>query len=151
MPRAYAIEGSQNIASPADTVLGLTAATTVKPGINYLTAGLDASASPVDISLNLTVQRYTAAGTATSVTPRVLDTGNVAAVATAGENHTVEPTYTSNAELLVASFNSRNTYQWYAYPGYELFAAAAATNGLGLFLSHGTDTSLHTATIHFIE
>lgn len=151
MPKTYAIEGSQNIANAADTVLGLTASTVIKPGITFLTVGLDASASPVDISLNLTVQRYTAAGTATAVTPRVLDPGNTAAVSTAGENHTAEPTYTSAAELLVASFNSRNTYQWYAYPGFEMFATAAAANGLGVFLTHASDTSLHTATIHFVE
>ena len=151
MPKTYAIEGSQNIASPSDSVLGITASTVIKPGITFLTVGLDAAASPVDVSYTLTVQRFTAAGTSTSVTPRVLDPGNTAAVATAGENHTVEPTYTASTELLVASFNSRNTYQWYAYPGFEMFCTAAASNGLGVFLTHATDTSLHTSTIHFVE
>lgn len=151
MPKVYAVEGSQNIASPSDTVLGITASTAIKPGITYLTCGFDASATPADVFVNLTVQRYTAGGTATSVTPRALDPGDPASVTTAGENHTTEPTYTSNAELLVTSFNMRNTFQWFGYPGSEIYSAAAASNGVGVFLTHASNTSLHTSTLWFRE
>jgi hypothetical protein len=78
------------------------------------------------------LQRYTAAGTSTSVTPQALDSGDPAATATAGVNHSAEPTYTSNAVLLRLATNQRATFRWVAAPGYELKLPATAANGVGL-------------------
>lgn len=152
MARRYAIEGTQALASPADTVLGLTGGTTIKPGIYHLICGLDPSEAAQDTQLALTVQRYTAAGTSTSVTPSALDTGSPAASSTAGENHTAEPTYTAGAELLVYPFNSRDKAVWYAMSDdAAMYATAAASNGLGVFLTHSTATAVHACTVHFLE
>lgn len=78
------------------------------------------------------IQRCTDAGTRTAVTPQALDPADIAAITTAGENHSVEPTYTAGAILLNTPLNQRATYQWYAPPGGELVVPATASNGIGL-------------------
>ena len=65
-------------------------------------------------------------------------------------NHTTEPTYTANSELLDVGVNSRATFRWASAPGGELMIPATDNAGLGLTAigSGGTD---HAATIHWIE
>src|SRR5687768_3009529 len=59
------------------------------------------------------LRRTTAAGTSTAVTPQLLNPADSAAVAVAGENHTVEPTYTANANCLPPiPLNQRATFRW---------------------------------------
>ena len=89
------------------------------------------STTPADQQLVLTVQRCTAAGTSTGVTPQPLDPADAATESDAGENHTVEPTYTASAILLNVGLHQRNTLVWYAPPGGELVTPATASNGLG--------------------
>jgi hypothetical protein len=136
MSRKYAIDGAQTVASPTDTVLGLTSAATIRPKVFYVCFG--SNASPADNALQWLLQRYTAAGTATAVTPLALDPGDPAALASAGENHTVEPTYTANEILLNVSVNQRATFQWIARPGCELVLPATAANGVGLQPVHAS-------------
>lgn len=78
------------------------------------------------------VQRCTAAGTSTAVTPQPLDPADVATEADAGQNHTVEPTYTANAVLLRLALNQRATFRWVAQQGGELVYPGTAANGLGI-------------------
>ncbi|MBA3421648.1 MAG: hypothetical protein H0U12_07115 [Thermoleophilaceae bacterium] len=96
------------------------------------------------------LQRCTTAGTRTAVTPIPLDPADAAAVTTAGEAHTVEPTYTANEILLNVPLNQRATYQWMAAPGGELVVPATASAGIGI----KTPTSglvAVTAQVHFEE
>lgn len=147
--RAYSIDGAQAVASPTDTVLGLTSTTAIRPRVFFISFG--SSATPADNALNWLLQRYTAAGTATAVTPQALDAGDPAATATAGEDHTVEPTYTANAILLNVSVNQRATYQWNARPGAEIVLPATAANGVGLQPVHASFAGSVEATIHYLE
>jgi len=107
MPRRYSIDGAQAVASPTDSVLGVTSASTIRPMLYDIIFG--SSASPADNAIQWLMRRYTAAGTATAVTPQALDPADPAALASAGENHTAEPTYTSNSELMNLVANQRST------------------------------------------
>ncbi len=147
MARNYSISGTQTVTSPTDTVLGLTGGTTVRPVIYDLVVG--SPATPADNALEFILQRYTAAGTATSVTPEPLDPADPAAIATAGQNHTAEPTYTSGKVLLDLVMNQRATQRWVPSPGREIKLPATAANGVGLQPVHASFTGDVTATIHF--
>jgi hypothetical protein len=78
------------------------------------------------------LQRCTAPGTSTAVVPQPLDPADAATEMDAGENHTVEPTYTAAAILLEIPLNQRATYRWIATEGGRLIFPATASNGIGL-------------------
>ena len=149
MQRRYATVGSQNAAATT-TILGLTSATTIRPRLYEIWFG--SAATPADQAFNLDIRRYTAAGTATSVTPQALDPADPAALAAAGENHTVEPTYTAGANLLKISINQQATVRWVVPPEEGLVAPATANNGLGLqFTLVSGGTAICEATFHHAE
>ena len=89
-------------------------------------------AVPADNPFRWTLQRCTAAGTSTGVTPVPLDPADAATETDAGENHTVEPTYTAGAIVWDQSINQRAAYRWVARQGKELVWPATAANGLGI-------------------
>ena len=78
------------------------------------------------------LQRCTAAGTSTAVTPQPLDPADAATESTAGQNHTVEPTYTAAAIMYRLALNQRATFRWVARDGKEIVTPATASNGLGI-------------------
>jgi len=87
-------------------------------------------ASPADNPFLWQIQRHTAAGTSTAVTPQTIDPGDAATEADAGENHTIDVTATAGAFLLSIPLNQRATFRWVAAPGGELVYPATASNGL---------------------
>ena len=144
----YSVDGNQNAAAPI-TILGTTRGAAKMHKWFYLTVG--SAATPADQAHNLQVNRTTAAGTSTAVTPRPLDPAEGAAVTTAGENHTAEPTKTADLVLLSISVNQRANFQWYANPGREIVAPDTSANGLALLFVVATGTPLCEATVHFDE
>lgn len=149
MARKYATSGSSTVASPTDSTLGVTSATTIRPEIYYLTFG--SIATPADTAMEWKLQRHTAAGTATSVTPTALDSGDPASTATSGSDHSAEPTYTAGAVLLDVPLNQRGTYQFTARQGCEFKLPATAANGATLYPIHASHTGDVSATIQFFE
>jgi hypothetical protein len=147
--RAYSINGSAAVASPTKTTLTLVSSTTIRPEIYDLIIG--STATPADNALQWLLQRFTAAGTVTAVTPQALDPGNPAATATAGKNATAEPTYTAAAILLEIAMNQRSTQRWVAAPGGELFLPATGANGVGVQPVHASFTGTANACIHYRE
>ena len=111
---------------------------------------LGSEAAAADNPFLYTLQRCTAAGTSTAVTPQPLDPADAATESDAGENHTVEPTYTANAILLNIPLNQRATFRWQQDPAYGLVYPATAANGFGLQTDVGS-TVLITATMHYEE
>mgnify|MGYP003393850304 CR=1 FL=1 len=111
---------------------------------------LGAEATPADNAFRYVLQRCTAAGTATAVTPQPLDPADAATEADAGENHTIEPTYTAAALLLVVALNQRATFRWVASPGGELVYPATASNGIGVATPTASAVAV-SSTIHFVE
>lgn len=113
---------------------------------------MGSEATPADAALLWTLQRCTAAGTSTAVTPQPLDPADAATESDAGENHTVEPTYTAGAILLNIALNQRATFRWVAAPGGELVFPATASNGFGIQTDTiSTGTPVITATAHAQE
>ena len=127
--RRYGFSGSITAAA-SKTIAGVTATAAVRPALIDLM--LSSNATPADNSSEWQLLRYTAAGTATSVTPTALDSGDPAATATCGKNHTVEPTYSPTVPMLDVALNQRATFRWIAAPGEEIMAPATAANGFGL-------------------
>jgi hypothetical protein len=147
--RRYSIDGEQNIASPTDSCLGLTSTTAIRPGLYDLLLG--SADTPADTAIEWYIGRHTAAGTATAVTPTALDPGDPAATASAGENHTAEPTLTANAILFRLPLNMRASHRWIADPDGGLYSPATANNGITLYPVHASSTVLVAATMHFQE
>lgn len=147
--RKYSLDGEQNIASPDDSMLTLTATAAVNPSIFYFTIGFEGT--PADNQLPWYIQRFTAAGTGTAVTPQNLGPDTTAATAVGAENHTIEPTYSANAVLWRLGLNQRAAYSVVLDPEGCLTAPATANNGLGLYGVHGTVTALFGGTLHFRE
>ena len=90
----YAVQANRTAA--ASTTVGSVAAnaTRARRGKFYdIIFGSDAT--PADNAFNYQVQRFTAAGTSTAVTPQPLDAADFATESTAGKNHTIEPTRSS--------------------------------------------------------
>lgn len=130
MGRRYAEVGDQN-ATAANSILGLTSAATIRPKIYEIIVGC--ADTPADQAYNYYMQRYTAAGTSTAVTPKPLDPGDPASLASAGSNHTVEPTYTAAEVMQSASVNQQATWRWVVPPEEGITLPATAANGVGLF------------------
>lgn len=78
-------------------------------------------------------QRFTAAGTDTAVTPTALDPADTAALTAAGQNSTVEPTYTAGQILAAKALNQQATYRWFAgQPDQRLVLPPTNANGIGI-------------------
>jgi len=107
-------------------------------------------ASPADNAFLYIVQRCTALGTSTSVTPQALDPADAATESDAGESHTIEPTYTAGAVLLAIPLNQRATFRWVAAPGSELVYPATAANGLGVQTTTASAVAI-SATVLYAE
>jgi hypothetical protein len=89
-------------------------------------------AAPADNAFLYVVQRFTAPGTNTSVTPQPLDPADFATESVAGQLNTVEPTYTANQILDSVPINQRATYRWWCQDTGRLVTPATASNGLGI-------------------
>ena len=149
--QCYSTDGNQ--AAAADTsILGLESASTIRPRLYFVTIG--SAATPADQAYNMQVNRFTAPGTTTGVTPRPLDPVDVASKATGHENHTGEPTKTAGLVLLSFGWNLThgNPYRWTAPEGGELIAPATASNGLVLlYILVSAGTAVAEATFHHSE
>lgn len=128
--QSYVASGSIAVAATKTAlVLGSTAA--VRPRILAFNVSTDGTPTS-DQGLVFNLQRCTALGTSTAVTPSQLDPSDPASVFTAGSNCSVEPTYTAGGVILAPAINPRATWQWAAYDQRsELILPATAANGAG--------------------
>lgn len=111
-------------------------------------AGYEGTAA--DVAARLDLQRSSAAGTSTSVTPQLRDLADGALVSVAGQNHTIEPTYTANAFQRSPAFNQRSWIRWVAAPGDEIVIPATANAGLGFATPVGPTVAI-TVNVSMIE
>lgn len=144
----YSIDGAQNAAANISMLQTLRGAAK-RHKITYIHIG--SGSTPDDQAQNLQINRVTADGIGTTVTPQALDPADGAAVTTAEENQSTEPTKTAGAVLLSISHNTRSAQHWYAKDGRELVAPDTAGNGLTLVFLLATGSQLCEATIHFDE
>lgn len=148
----YAAE-LQRTASTTGTVgsIGAVSTTQTRRGKIY-DIMFGSEATPADAALLWAARRYTAAGTSTAYTPVALDPADPAFLGQAGDNHTIEPTYTAGATLLNIPLNQRATFRWVAAPGGELVYPATTANGVGFDTDViSTGTPLVTVTVHVEE
>jgi len=113
---------------------------------------IGSDATPADQAASMELLRTTAVGTeGAGFTPTKLDPDSPASDADAGVTHSVEPTETSNSQLLRFAFNQRATFRWVAVPGSELIIPATANNGISLVRRASTADFAMDATILFFE
>jgi hypothetical protein len=146
--RRYSTDGNQNAAA-ATTILALESATTIRPSIYYFCIG--SAAAPADQAANVQLNRITAVGTRTTVTPQAFDPGDPASLAAGAENHTAEPTKTAGAVMLSASVNQQQTFVWQTIPEEGIYSPATANNGIAAVFAVATGTALYEATFHHQE
>lgn len=146
--RKYAVVGTGTVGTNK-SIVAVTSAATVRPALYDLVLGC--GATPADLAGRFILGRYTAAGTATAVTPLPIDPGDPAALAAGASNHSAEPTYTAGGIGLQFGLNQRATFRWVASPGGEFMAPATAANGFGLYSSSHGGTPICEGTMHYIE
>lgn len=142
----------QRTASTTASLGSLTADATRPRRLKLYDIMFGSEATPADAALLWTWRRCTAAGTSTGVTPQNLDPADATTEYDAGENHTVEPTYTAGAIMLNVPLNQRATFRWVAAPGGEIVLPATASNGIGCETDTiSTGTPIITAQTHAEE
>lgn len=145
----YAIQVNRTASNTAS--LGTWGADATRPRrLKFYDLMFGSEASPADNAFLYIVQRCTALGTSTAVTPSPIDPADAATESDAGENHTIEPTYTANLVLLAIALNQRATFRWVAAPGGELVTPATASNGLGIQTPTSSAVAI-SATVHAAE
>jgi hypothetical protein len=125
----YFAAGTQTVANPLDTTIVLAGVATRRGKIYEVI--MSHVSAPADITLKHTIQRFSAPGTASAVTPAKLDKASPAALCVCGDNSTVEPTYTAGNVVLQVGVNQRATFRWVAAPGAEIVLPATADDGVG--------------------
>ena len=145
----YAVQCNRTASSSAS--LGTWGADATRPRrLKFYDLMFGSEASPADNAFLYIVQRCTALGTSTAVTPSPIDPADAATESDAGENHTIEPTYTANLVLLAIALNQRATFRWVAAPGGELVTPATASNGVGIQTTTSSAVAI-SATLHANE
>ena len=145
----YAIQVNRTASTTAS--LGTWGADATRPRrLKFYDLMFGSEASPADNAFLYIVQRCTALGTSTAVTPSPIDPADAATESDAGENHTIEPTYTANLVLLAIALNQRATFRWVAAPGGELVTPATASNGVGIQTTTASAVAI-SATLHANE
>ena len=113
---------------------------------------LSSGATPDDQASNFEVKRTTGVGTeGGGKTPVPVDPDTVASSFDAGHGHSVEPTETSNSEMLALALNMRASISWLANPGSELILPATTNNGISVVRRSGTAAYVIDCTIIFEE
>lgn len=130
------------------TALTIIGGTTVKAAIyDYR---LSCASTPADQQFNWLLKRFTAAGTATAVTPEPLDPDGPVALATSGKTLTAEPTYAGIAVEDVG-VHQRSVYRWVARERGEIITAKTAANGWGFSVTVTSGTPVARAVAHWFE
>jgi len=148
MPGKFVTTGAMALIA-ADSVLSIISATTVRPRVSDIL--LSSSSTPNDYSADFQIQRFSADGTATAVTPQPLDFDDPVAITTSKHTYTAEPTLTANEILLRLAHNQRATVRWVAQPGFELVCPKLAGDGVALVCNAVSTQFTEVVTIFFEE
>ena len=141
MASAYYAKGDQTLTTTFTTALtvGSNASTAQRNHLFRLMFSL--GLTPSDSQITWEVQRCSALGTSTAVTPGLGDPGERAAQAAVGENHTVEPTLTADS-FVVEEFalNARASLVLNCFPGEVWTHAATVGAGIAVKALHASRT-----------
>jgi hypothetical protein len=136
------------VANPR-TIGMLIASTARRAHIDAIT--ISCQGAPADNTILWTFQRFTASGTATAKTAVKKDPASPASSCTTEENASVEPTYTSNEEVLDEGINQRSLARFVYAPGRELVTNITSDNGFGMKALHASATPTSNCSIEWVE
>lgn len=142
----------QNLSSSYKSIVIVTSSSTTQARrgqIYDVMIGTDGT--PADNAVVFDISRQTAAGTATSVTPNLLNPADAAMLGAASANATAEGTITANSSVFFLGLNQRASYRWVAAPGSELVYPATNLAGFALRAKSASYTSTVTAEILVTE
>ena len=147
MGRSYSLD-FLDTNTVSTTMGGIVSAATIRPRIYDFVIG--SAATPGDQAASYHLERFTTAGTSTAVVAQALDPGDPATLlaATTGENHTVEPGYTTDAIMANWTVNQRATFRWVAREGKEIVLPATAAAGIGIITRVVTSAYTVRITVH---
>ncbi len=116
----------------AKTALVVVSSATARPRVSRYKVS-NVGVVTVDSNYEVTVGRFTVAGTTTGITPPPLDPNDPAATLfTAGSNAIAEPTYTASSTVDDIGVSPRSWYEFVATPGVDdIVLPAVAANGIG--------------------
>lgn len=103
--------------------------------------------TPADNYMEFDLSRQTADGTASSVTPTLLDPADGAMAGSAKANYTAEGTITANSSCFYIGLNQRASYRWVAAPGSEIVTPATNLAGWALRARSGGYTGTSTGKV----
>lgn len=146
----YAIDG-QDTNTAATTIISVSADATRPRRSKIYDVLIGSDATPADNAAEYNLQRISNPQTSTAITPQALDPADAATETDAGEAHTIEPTYTSNAVMLNIMSNQRATVRWVSAPGGEIVIPATASNGLGLVVVTVAGSAVNTGCQIYFE
>lgn len=142
----------QNLSGTYKTILIVTGTTATLRRNKVYDVLVGTNGAPADNYIEWDISRQTAPGTATALTPTLLDPADGAAVATCAANATAESgSVTANSSVFYIGINQRASYRWVAAPGSELVGPATNAAGLILRARSGGYTSTVTATMLYQE
>lgn len=128
----YSVTSGAVTGGTTKTILTLLSAATRRPRLIQLIIGCSGAAAD-NVAL-FKIQRITADGTGTAVTPLAADGGDGAATCTAKANYTVEPTYLAGDGIQIA-LNQRATLVWNVPVSY--LPALGSGPGIGIQMLSG--------------
>lgn len=112
------------------TALTLLGGTSVRPKLKEVIFG---ATSAADKALEWLLQRLTADGTGTAVTPKPVDPADVASRCTAKYNYSAEPTYTSGENMVNPGSHQKLSWIWQALDSDSRIVVPASSGaGLGM-------------------
>lgn len=141
MGARYNAKGDQTLTTIFTTALTIGSnATTVQRNFikRYI---LFIALTPSASTISWSIQRCTALGTGSAVTPQEQEPSNRAAQAAVAKNHSIEPTYSAGAFLMEAvGLNAQAAFVWVAGPEEAIVTPATAGNGIGFQALHASRT-----------
>ena len=139
---AYMASGDQTLTTTASTALTVGSNATTAQRNEIYEMSFANEGVPADLVMVHTVQRVSALGTSTAITPGLVsDSAERAAQAAAGDNHTVEPTLVATSILFQMPVNARASYRWVLPPGGSIFTPATVGAGINASSLHASATT----------
>ena len=150
--KKYAFNGQNAAGQTNKTLTTAKGAAAIRPYVKKNLFGLPTNPNNTDFYWEGAIAPFSADGTpGANPTPQALDSADPAAVTTAGNAYSVEPTY--GADVLEIPANQRSTFMYPCEDGGEFVNTAATGKGIGAYLKNsglGSNIQINN-TMTFIE
>lgn len=137
---SFAASGNNTLTTTRKTVLGLTQPATATALGKVHRIHLGSVGTPTDASIEWQIQRTSAAGTSTSVTPVDEDDSGSSPTILAKSAHSVEPTYVASTVLFDEGINQRSAFTIMLAPEHYWRMQVTNNRGIGVGALHASFT-----------